>query len=257
MAGMIIPDLDQKVILITGASTGIGAAVARGFTAQGALVGLHYNSSEEPARAVADDITRAGGTVFLVAGDVAKPEVAKAVVEKTAAHFGRLDGLINNAGSLLKRVPIADSDPEHDQLVTDLNAHSIVWACRAAVPFLRKNGGMIINTTSIAARHGGGGGSVLYAAAKGYVSTFTRGFAKEVVKDKIRVNAVSPGVIRTPFHDRFSSAEQMRTMEGAVPMGRAGTPEECVGTYLYLASESLSGYVTGQVIEVNGGQLML
>ena len=104
------------------------------------------------------------------------------MVESTAAHFGCLEGLINNAGSLVKRTPIEHSDPEHEQFVTDLNAHSIVWACRAAVPFLRKQGGVIINTSSIAVRHGGGGGSVPYAAAKAYVSSFTRGFAKEVVR---------------------------------------------------------------------------
>lgn len=256
MPSLTVPDLAQKAVLVTGASTGIGAAVARGVAEQGAWVGLHYNSSEAPARAVANEIGARGGKVFLVAGNMSKPADVKTVVERTAAHFGRLDGLINNAGSLLKRTPIADSDVDHDRLVTDVNAHSIVWACRAAVPFLRTEGGFIINTTSIAARHGGGGGSVLYAAAKGYVSTFTRGFAKEVVKDRIRVNAVSPGAIRTPFHERFSSSEQMRAMESSIPMGRAGAPEECVGTYLYLASEALSGYVTGQIIEVNGGQLM-
>jgi 3-oxoacyl-[acyl-carrier protein] reductase len=256
MSALTIPDLAGKVILITGASTGIGAAVARGFAAQGALLGIHYNASEAPARALAAEIAAAGGTAFLVSGDVADPEDVKSVVAATAGHFGRLDGLINNAGSLVKRVPVADADAEHDRMVTDINAHSIVWACRAALPFLRKQGGMIINTTSIAARNGGGGGAVLYAAAKGYVSTFTRGLAKEVVKDRIRVNAVAPGIIQTPFHDRFTSAEQMDSLVATIPMGRAATPEECVGTYLYLASERLSSYVTGQIIEVNGGQLM-
>lgn len=256
MSAIKIPDLAGKAILVTGASTGIGAAVALELAGQGALVGLHYNSSEAPARALAADIETAGGTVFLVAGDVAQPDTAKAVVERAAAHFGRIDGLINNAGSLVGRVPIADGDAEHDRMVTDVNAHSIVWACRAALPWLRKQGGVIINTTSIAARHGGGGGAVLYAAAKGYVSTFTRGLAKEVVKDRIRVNAVAPGIIQTPFHDKFTTPEQMRAMVDTIPMGRAATAEECVGTYLYLASDLLSGYVTGQVIEVNGGQLM-
>jgi 3-oxoacyl-[acyl-carrier protein] reductase len=176
-------------------------------------------------------------------------------VKRAAEHFGRIDGLINNAGSMLKRLPVGESDEAHDRAVLDLNSHSVVWASRAALPWLRKQGGVVINTTSIAGRHGGGGGSVLYAAAKGFVSTFTRGFAKEVVKDGIRVNAVSPGVILTPFHERFSSAEQMAAMVSGIPMGRAGTPEECVGTYLFLASNLLSGYITGQVIEVNGGQL--
>jgi 3-oxoacyl-[acyl-carrier protein] reductase len=116
--------------------------------------------------------------------------------------------------------------------------------------------GVIMIRTSIAARSGGGGGSVLYASSKGFVSTFTRGFAKEVVRDRIRVNAVAPGVILTPFHERFSNEDQMKAMVATVPMGRAGTSEDCVGAYLYLASDLLSAYVIGQVIEVNGGQLM-
>jgi 3-oxoacyl-[acyl-carrier protein] reductase len=253
---LVVPDIKGKAYLVTGASTGIGAAVARGLAQQGALVAIHYNSSEGPARQLERDITAAGGTAFLVSGDAGHYEAITSVVEQAAEHFGRLDGLINNAGSLLKRVPIVESDEAFDRLVTDVNAHSVVWASRAAIPWLRKQGGIIINTTSIAARHGGGGGSLLYAASKGYVSTITRGMAKELVKEGIRVNAVSPGVIETPFHERFSTAEQMKTMVSGIPMGRAGTPDECVGTYLYLCSNLLSGYVTGQIVEVNGGQLM-
>jgi 3-oxoacyl-[acyl-carrier protein] reductase len=120
----------------------------------------------------------------------------------------------------------------------------------------RAGRGNIINVTSIAARHGGGGGAVMYAAAKGFVSTFTRGLAKEVVKDNIRVNAVSPGVITTPFHERWSTPQMLESFRGTIPMGRLGSAEECSGAFLYLASDDLSGYVTGQVLEVNGGQLM-
>jgi 3-oxoacyl-[acyl-carrier protein] reductase len=119
-----------------------------------------------------------------------------------------------------------------------------------------QGGGAIINVSSIAARHGGGPGSVIYAAAKGFVSVATRGWAKELVKDGIRVNAVSPGVITTPFHERYSTPEQLAAMQATIPMDRLGSPEDCVGAFLYLASEQLSGYVTGQVMEVNGGQYM-
>jgi 3-oxoacyl-[acyl-carrier protein] reductase len=256
MAKLIIPDLAGKVFLVTGASTGIGAAVARALAAQGAAVAVHYNASEQPARAVAEAITAGGGTAFLIAGDMSKPEVARAVVQGSATHFGRLDGLINNAGGMLGRIPSAESDEAHDRAVFDLNAHSVVWASRAALPWLSREGGVVINTTSIAARHGGGGGATLYGAAKGFVSTFTRGFAKEVVQYRIRVNAVAPGVILTPFHERYSTAEQMKAMVATIPMGRAGTAEDCVGAYLFLASDLLSGYITGQILEVNGGQLM-
>jgi 3-oxoacyl-[acyl-carrier protein] reductase len=132
-----------------------------------------------------------------------------------------------------------------------------VWvASQAAVPHMKKaGGGFIINTTSIAARSGGGGGSVLYASSKGFVSTVTHGLAKELIGLKIRVNAVSPGLIETPFHERYSSPELMKSLTATIPFGRAGSAEECAGTFLYLASEMLSGYIIGQVIEVNGGQL--
>lgn len=253
---MLIPDLAGKTYLVTGASTGIGAAVARALGAQGAEVAVHYNSSLTEAEAVAADIEKAGGKAFLVKGNAARQNEIAKVVEETGEHFGKIDGLLNNAGSMLGRIPTERSDEAHDREVLDLNSHSVVWASRAALPWLRKNGGIVINTTSIAARNGGGGGAVLYAAAKGFVSTFTHGLAKEVVGDRIRVNAVAPGVILTPFHERFSNDEQMRGMVSTIPMGRAGVPEDCVGAYLYLASESLSGYVTGQILEVNGGQYM-
>ena len=121
---------------------------------------------------------------------------------------------------------------------------------------MRRGGGSIINLSSIAVRNGGGPGSVLYAAAKGFVATATRGWAKELTPDGIRVNAVSPGGILTPFHNRFSTPEQPAAMQATIPMGRAGLAEECAGAFLYLASEQMSGYVTRQMIEVNGGQYM-
>jgi 3-oxoacyl-[acyl-carrier protein] reductase len=117
-------------------------------------------------------------------------------------------------------------------------------------------GGSIINVTSIAARHGGGPGAVLYAAAKGFVSTMTRGHAKELVKDRIRVNAVAPGVIMTPFHERFSTPQMLEGFKATIPMNRIGMPDECAGAFLFLASEKMSGYMTGQILEVNGGQYM-
>jgi 3-oxoacyl-[acyl-carrier protein] reductase len=251
-----IPDLDGKVFLVTGASTGIGAAVAVALAAQGARVAIHYNASEAEARSVAKEIADAKGEAFLVKADVTQRKSVFDMVERVAAHFGRIDGLINNAGTLLGRVPVADSDEDHDYAVVDLNAMSVVWACRAAVPWLRKSRGVVINTSSLAARNGGGPGAVLYAAAKGFVSTFTRGFAKEAAPDGVRVNAVEPGIILTRFHEVNTSPEAMKGIVAGIPMGRGATAEECVGVYLFLASNELSGYITGQCISVNGGQLM-
>lgn len=248
---------DEQVVLITGASTGIGAALARAFGAAGARVVVHYGSSAAAAAEVARDIEAAGGEALVVQADVTSAAQLAALSEQTLQRFGRVDILINNAGSLVKRTPIAETDDALVHQVMDINYTSTVAMCRLTIPVMQKQGrGNIINVTSIAARLGGGGGSVLYAASKGAVSTFTRGLARELAPRRIRVNALSPGVILTPFHERFTSAQQLDAMVATIPMGRAGTPDECVGTVFYLASDALSGYVTGQVIEVNGGQLM-
>jgi 3-oxoacyl-[acyl-carrier protein] reductase len=256
-ARLIIPDLAGKAVLITGASTGIGAALARAFATQGARVALHYNSSVDAAEAVAKDIADAGGEVLLVRGDVTVSAETTRIVEEAASRFGALDGLINNAGLMVARVPYAAMTDEHYDKVMDLNARSVVTASRAAIPWLRKSGGgFIINTTSIAARNGGSGGAGLYAAAKAFVTTATRGMAKELIGSNIRVNAVSPGTILTAFHERYSSPEQLAASLATIPAGRFGVVEDCVGAFLFLASPMLSGYIIGQVIEVNGGQLM-
>jgi 3-oxoacyl-[acyl-carrier protein] reductase len=250
-------DLNGKVVLITGASTGIGAAAARAFGSVGCRVAVHYNASREAAQAVAAEVKAAGGEALLVAGDVTKEADVKRIVAETLAAFGRIDILLNNAGGMLGRIKIEDYTIEHIHKVLDLNVVSVALFMREVIPVMRKQkSGNVINVTSIAARVGGGGGAILYAGAKGFVSTVTRGWAKEVVGDGIRVNAVSPGVITTPFHERYSTPEQLKAMQATIPMNRLGSADECAGTFLYLASDTLSGYVTGQVIEVNGGQLM-
>jgi 3-oxoacyl-[acyl-carrier protein] reductase len=256
-ARLTIPDLAGKRVLITGASTGIGAAVALAFAAQGARVAIHYNASAEAAEAVAKAVKESGGTGVLVHGDMSDAATSRRVVEDAAKALGGLDGVINNAGGMLGRLAFTTISDEHYDRVMDLNVRSVFAACQAAIPHLKKaGGGFIINTSSVAARNGGGGGSVLYASAKGFVSTVTHGLAKEFIGSGIRVNAVAPGVIDTPFHERYSNAEQMKAMIASIPQGRAGTSEDCVGVFLFLASEALSGYIVGQVIEVNGGQLM-
>jgi 3-oxoacyl-[acyl-carrier protein] reductase len=147
------------------------------------------------------------------------------------------------------------TDAQYDR-VMDLNCRSVIAASRLALPWLKKKGGFIINTSSVAARNGGGPGAGVYGSAKAFVSNITRGMAKEFIGHRIRVNAVAPGLIATKFHERYSTDEQMKGAVAGIPLGRAGTAEDCVGAYLFLASEALSGYVIGQVIEVNGGNLM-
>jgi len=250
-------DLKNKVVLITGASTGIGAAAARAFAEQGSKVVVHYNASKDAADKVAREVKAAGGEALLVGGDVTKSANVKRIVADALAGFGRIDVLVNNAGGLVQRTKIEDYSEDFLHQVLDLNVIQVAMFIHEVVPAMRKQGGgNIINVSSIAARHGGGGGAIVYAGAKGFISTATKGWAKELVGDKIRVNAVSPGVITTPFHERYSTAEQLKAMQATIPMNRLGTAEETAGTFIYLASDAMSGYVTGQVIEVNGGQYM-
>ncbi len=251
-------DLRDKVVLLTGASTGIGAAAALAFAQAGCRLALHYNASEAAARTVADSATALGVDVLLTRGDLADTANVPRIVAETVDRFGRIDVLVNNAGGMLGRRTIADYTEAHLQQVLALNVMQVVRFVQEVVPLMRAQGvGAIINVSSIAARNGGAGGAVLYAAAKGFVSTATHGWARELAPDNIRVNAVSPGVITTPFHERYSTAAQLEAIRTTIPQQRLGTADDCAGTFLYLASGALSGYVTGQVIEVNGGQYMV
>jgi 3-oxoacyl-[acyl-carrier protein] reductase len=250
-------DFRDQVVVVTGASSGIGAAAAVGFAETGATLALHYHRNEEGAKHTVGAVQTAGGTASLHQADLADPKSADAFVEAVLAEHGRIDVLVNNAGDLVKRSPVADVPDEEFHRILDVNLTSVFALSRRIVPVFRaQGGGAIVNVTSIAGRSGGAGGSVVYATSKGAVSTFTRGLAKELAPDGIRVNAISPGVIKTPFHDRHTGDEQMTAMIAGIPMGRTGTPHECVGTILFLASDRMASYVTGQIIEVNGGQLM-
>lgn len=254
---MKISDLAGKTALITGSSTGIGATLARAFAAQGVTVALHGNANIAQAEQVAQEIRAQGGTAFVFKADIRSSGESTRLVQQAHAALGRLDILINNAGGVVNRVPIRDADDDLYETVMDLNARSVFACSRAALPFMEaQGGGVIISTTSLAARNGGGGRSVLYAASKAFVSTFTRGLAKEVARYNIRVNAVAPGVIDKPNVSWETPQHQIEASIKATPMRRTGTLEECVGAYLYLASEQMSSFVTGQIIEVNGGMIM-
>lgn len=253
----MIADLKGKVVLVTGASTGIGAAAAKGFAANGARVMVHYNSSRDEAAQIVAEIKAAGGDAAMVQGDVMVHDAPKQMIAETLKHFDRIDILINNAGGMLGRKMLSEIDDAHYDRVMDLNVRSVISFTRDVAPVMKaQGGGNIINVTSIAARNGGGGGAVLYASSKAFVSAFTKGMAKELIASNIRVNAVSPGTIATPFHERYSNAQQIEAMRQTIPMGSLGEADECTGAFLFLASDALSGYMIGQILEVNGGQLM-
>ncbi|MBN9022351.1 MAG: glucose 1-dehydrogenase [Rhizobiales bacterium] len=249
-------DIKGSKVLVTGASKGIGKAVARAFAKEGAHVAIHFSASAADAKALADEIGAAGGKAVLVRGDLGQRGEAEKVVEEAAAKLGGLDTLVNNAGSLIRRAPFAEIDDALIDEVFDLNVRAVIHACQAAIPHLEKSGGgSIINVGSIAGSNGGGPGSAIYAGAKSFVHNVTRHLAVDLGARNIRVNTVSPGVIDTPFH-AATPPERMEAMRKMVPLGRIGTAEECAGVFLFLASPALSGYISGQNIHVNGGQFI-
>lgn len=245
---------EGKVVLITGASTGLGAAMADAFGSLGARVVVHYNTSEREAKEVAARVGAAGAETMVVQADVTKQTDVDRLVKAVMDRWGRIDVLVNNAGGLLKRVPIDEMSDEEYYKVVDLNVTSTFRMCRAVLPVMKKQGnGNIINFSSVAARNGGGGGAVMYASTKAFVSTFTRGLSKEAAPFKIRVNAIAPGLIDTPFHIKYTKPEAFKAQAAGIALGRPGTADEIAGTAVYLASDALSSFTTGEVIDVNGG----
>lgn len=252
----MLGDLKGKRALVTGSSTGIGAAVAKGLAQYGAAVVVHGNRNADAANAVADEIKAAGGTAFVVLGDVSKRGEPARIVEGAVRVLGGLDILINNAGAMIQRVTNAAFDEDLYERVYDLNVRSVLATTKAAYPHLKAaGGGAIVNTGSIAGRMGGYAGSTVYASAKAAVHSITRNAAREFATDGIRVNTVAPGFIVTPFHDATPQATR-ELIASQIPMQRLGTAEECVGTYLFLSSNAMSGYITGQIVDINGGQMM-
>jgi 3-oxoacyl-[acyl-carrier protein] reductase len=251
----MLEDIRGKAALVTGASTGIGAAVAAELAGLGAMVAVHYHRSGAAAEAVVAAIRTGGGTAVPVQGDLSEAETGAEVVHRAVAALGGLDILINNAGAILDRQPFGELGLDLYQAALDLNVRSVIVVSQAAIPHLEaQGGGGIVNLGSIAGSNGGGPGSAHYAGAKAYIHNLTRHMARELAPRNIRVNAVAPGVIATPFH-AATPPERMEAMRQAVALGRLGEAEDCVGPVIFLAS-AMSGYVTGQILHVNGGQYM-
>lgn len=245
-------DLTGKTALVTGGGRDIGKAIGHRLARAGAAVVLNYRSSKDEADAAAREIAEAGGTAVAVQADVTKPaEVERLVAEACDALGGDLDILVNNAGGLLERCPITEMEEDLWDRVMDVNFKSVYLVTKAAAARMN-DGGAIVNLSSLAARNGGGGGAVAYAAAKGGVLTLTRGLAKELAGRRIRVNAVSPGLINTTFHDTFTPDAARQQTAASTAAGREGEADDVARAVLFLASDA-SSYVNGESLEINGG----
>ena len=250
-------DLSGKVALVTGASSGIGAASAMVLADLGAHVTIGYYQNQTGADTVRDAITTAGGKALSIKADVRQADEIEMLVRRTSEELGPVDILVNNAGSLIERQSINQMTEDRWDEVMNLNLKSAMLCSRAVAPsMIEHKSGAIINVASIAGRTGGGPGAGAYSVAKAGLITLTKSLAKELAPSGIRVNAVSPGVIDTPFHQVFSTPEMIRNFVATIPLGRIGKPLECATVIAFLASEAAS-YVVGETIEINGGQLML
>jgi 3-oxoacyl-[acyl-carrier protein] reductase len=243
--------LNNKVALITGGGRDIGRAISLTLADAGASVVINYNASAEGANAVVDEITKKGGKALAVQADVTKKADVDKLMQATRDTFGGIDILVNNAGGLVGRKSFTEMDEAFWDQIMDLNLKSIYFVTNAAIPLL-KEGASIVMMSSLAARDGGGPGGHVYAAAKGAVLTLTRGLSKELAPKKVRVNAVSPGMINTTFHDLHTKPEARKATAARTSIGREGAADEVAKAVLFLASD-LSSYITGESIEINGG----
>jgi 3-oxoacyl-[acyl-carrier protein] reductase len=249
-------DLTGRVALVTGASSGIGAATARVLADLGARVALGYHRNAAGAEETRKGIEAGGGTAIALKADVRRPDEIRSLVEQTAGALGPIDILVNNAGSLVERQGIRQVTEARLSEIFTLNVTSAVMAAQAVVPaMMERRRGAIINVVSIAGHTGGGPGAGAYSSSKAALATYSKAMAKELAPHGIRVNAVAPGVIDTPFHELFSTPEMLRNFVATIPLGRLGTSEECATVIAFLASDAAS-YLIGETIEINGGQLM-
>ena len=247
----------QKVMLVTGASRGIGAATAHLAAQRGYAVCVNYAGRRDAAEAVVGAITEGGGRAIAVQADVADPVAVQALFATVDETFGRLDALVNNAGMLERRCRLEEIAFARLERVLGVNVIGSFLCAREAVRRLSTRhggpGGAIVNVSSMASRLGAPGEYIDYAASKGAIDSMTVGLAKEVAAEGIRVNAVRPGLIHTDIHASGGQPNRVARLTPAVPMRRGGTAEEVAEAILWLASDAAS-YCTGTFIDVSGGR---
>ncbi|TCU16577.1 SDR family oxidoreductase [Rhizobium sullae] len=248
---------DAPVLLVTGGSRGIGAAVSRLAATQGWRVAVNYASNKVAADAVIEAITADGGEAIAVKGDVGNAADIALMFETVDHHFGRLDGLVNNAGIIDMPQRVDEMSVDRIERMMRVNVTgSILCAAEAVRRMSSKHGakgGAIVNISSMAAIIGSPSQYVDYAASKAAIDTFTIGLAREVAAEGIRVNAIRPGIIDTDIHASGGLPDRARDMAPSIPMRRSGTAEEVADAVLYLLSPAAS-YVTGAVLNVSGGR---
>ena len=245
----------RKTLLITGASAGIGAATAQMAATRGYDLALNYRSNHDAAAAVAQAATDAGARVVLCSGDVANPDDIDALYARVDAEFGRLDGLVNNAGVVDTTAKVTDFTHARLRRMFDINVIGAFLVAKEAVLRMQAHngGGAIVNVSSAAARIGSANMFVDYAASKAALDIFTKGLSDEVAPNGIRVNAVRPGVIHTGIHAKGGEPDRASNIGPHVPLRRAGTADEVAEAILYLLSDAAS-YVTGTTLDVTGGR---
>jgi 3-oxoacyl-[acyl-carrier protein] reductase len=245
-----------KTALITGATSGIGAATAVALARLGCFVVVHGNRNREGAEETLGQVRQAGSDGVALFAELDSQDGIKAAANAVKSLDRPVDILVNNAGSLIARTPVLDFTMELWEQVICLNLTSAFFLAQAVLPGMVARGrGCIVNVTSLAARTGGGLGALAYASAKGAVSTMTRGLAREFAPKGIVVNAVSPGTIDTNYHRTFSTRQALDGVVAATPAGRLGSSEEVADVIVFLCSEG-ARFVHGEVIEVNGGFFM-
>ncbi len=243
--------LQGKVAIVTGASRGIGRAIARELAKFGASVVVNYASSSQAADELVSEITQAGGSAIALAADVSKEEQVDALINAAIEKFNRLDILVNNAG-ITRDTLLLRMKPEDWQAVIDLNLTGVFLCTRAASKImLKQRSGRIINITSVAGLMGNPG-QANYSAAKAGVIGFTKTVAKELASRGITVNAVAPGFIATDMTSNLDAEGILKY----IPLGRYGQPEEIAGMVRFLAADPAASYITGQVFNVDGGMVM-